>query len=647
MDLWHGSLSDFVRRARAGAIAGDLAGSFVHTHRVPPSPSELRSWENSLGALADALADASSLGIGVSLLAAPGVRGVATGSAPGAMTSADAQAGEAGVALEYHLPLSGRRLDAMFFGHDACDTGRTVVLELKQWSTVDLEDEHAINVLVGGEEHPHPSRQALDYAEWMTEYHSAFAEGALACGAASYLHEMRPASRRPLFDLRFADLLNLSPCFTKGDEKDLVGHLAQRVGHGDGLRVMERVLGGRFRPSARVIEALEAVIRQREEWHLIGSQRIAYDAILAEVRRAMARRGRSAVLVRGGPGTGKTVIAVQLLAAAAQLGFRAVHSTGGKAFTTALRSTFRGAKDLFVWNVNLRNEPSQSVDLLLVDEAHRVRRTSDLRWTPRAERNQRPQVQELMDAAKVTVFLLDENQFVRPDEIGSTELVVTAARDLRVPLRSYVLQEQFRCGGCAEYVAWVDCLLGFSKDSRRPWGSQYRIQLVDGPADLDRMLATAGQEGASTRVVAGFCWRWSDPLPDGSLVPDVAIGSWRRPWNAKRLQKKHYTPATDPYTLWATTDVGLSQIGCVYSVQGFEFERVGVIWGEDLVWRKDRWVAQPGACHDRPVKSSPAMEKLVRNAYRVLLTRGMHETHLLVLDGETRAHVRQELEGMQ
>lgn len=120
--------------------------------------------------------------------------------------------------------------------------------------------------------------------------------------------------------------------------------------------------------------------------------------MLAELRRALCGGGKRLLLVRGGPGTGKTVIAVQLLADALRLGLKAAHSTGGKAFTTTLRSRFPKADKLFLWNMNLRQAPSEGLDLLLVDEAHRLRKTSDIRWTPKTKRSDRAQVDELIAA---------------------------------------------------------------------------------------------------------------------------------------------------------------------------------------------------------------------------------------------------------
>jgi hypothetical protein len=639
VDLWHGPLAEFVRHAASGSLAGDMAGQFVKLHRYPPTASELRSWEHSLGALADVLRSFRSLDLGVVV--------EATGPIQPRSVARDAADSHAGVALEYHLPLTGKRVDVMLTGHDRSGRRSAIVLELKQWSEVDLEDEYATNVLLGEEEHVHPSEQALDYADWLRDYHSAFSSSEIGAVPAAYCHNLAPPFDLALRDPRFDDLLRRSPVFTRGQEDQLCGFVEQHVGAADGVRLLNALIGARFHPSKRVLENLEAVLESREEWHLLDEQRVAFNAILDEVRRQQAGSGRAAIVVRGAPGTGKTVIAVQLLAASLRLGWNAAHSTGGKAFTTAMRSKFRGAQDLFLWNMNLRTAPPQGLDLLLVDEAHRVRETSDQRFTPKAERGKRSQTEELIHAAKVTVFLLDENQFVRPDEVGSSELFLGEARQRGARTKQFDLAVQFRCGGCAEYVAWVDWLLGFSAEKPEPWGDRYCVELVDRPEELERLVPEARVAGETARLVAGFCWRWSDPDESGGLLPDVVMGDWRRPWNRKADPRKSYKPANHPYTKWAETEEGESQVGCIYSAQGFEFGRIGVIWGKDLVWRGDRWMAQPHESQDKPVKSSPEMLRLVRNAYRVLLTRGLRGAWLLVLDEETRRYVERALTGMQ
>jgi hypothetical protein len=632
VDLWQGPLQHFVRAAESGSIAGEMTGRFVSLHGGLPSPAEVRSWENSLAALADALRGISRREVGVA---------VATGGLGGASVVADASSGRRiGVATEYHLPLSGRRIDVLLCGTDASKRSRALVLELKQWSSAALEDAFAQNVEVDGVEHAHPSQQALDYADWLTDYHSAFVAGEVTAAPAAYCHNLERAEASTLEDSRFSELLERSPLFTKGREEDLARHVADVAGGGDGLAVMGRITGGTFAPSKGVLQTLENVLLHDERWHLLDTQRVAHGAVLAELRRLARGRGRSAILVRGGPGTGKSVIAVQLLADALRLGLRSAHSTGGKAFTTALRSKFRGADRLFLWNLNLRDQGKDCLDLLVIDEAHRIRKTSDTRYTPRTRRADRPQVQELMEAAKVSVFFLDDNQFVRPDEIGSSALVREQASALRIRFREYDLAGQFRCGGCREYIEWVDGLLGFRSEPSGPWRERYHFRIEDTPQSLERTVNEAAPSGERTRIVAGFCWPWSRARSDGSLERDVQIGPWAMPWNRKRDEKKRYRPDNDPYTLWAETDEGRGQVGCIYSAQGFEFDRVGVIWGPDLVWRTGEWIAQPSESYDAPVKrAGPEMLRLVRNAYRVLLTRGIRETALVCLDEETRRHL--------
>jgi hypothetical protein len=381
-------------------------------------------------------------------------------------------------------------------------------------------------------------------------------------------------------------------------------------------------------------------LERDRDWHLLDVQRKAYNRIVAEVARQQQQHKRSAVLVRGGPGTGKTVIAVQLLSEMLKQKYRAAHSTGGKAFTTALQAKFGGARHVFTWNMSLRNAPDMELDLLLVDEAHRIRKTSDNRFTKLSERNRRSQVDELLDAAKVTVFFLDEHQYMRPDEIGETELIVQTTKRRGIPLAEYDLDAQFRCAGSQEYMEWVDWVLGFRSTPPQDWRGKYRLDFTTSPYDLDDFVEDSTSNGETARMVAGFCWKWSAPLKDGTLVSDVVIDDWTRPWNRKPLNKP-YRPEEHPYTKWATTTDGEEQMGCIYSVQGFEFDRVGVIWGPDLVWRDGQWIGQKKQSKDPGLRMANGEEvtRLLRNAYRVLLTRGMKGTKVLCLDQQTREHL--------
>lgn len=206
------------------------------------------------------------------------------------------------------------------------------------------------------------------------------------------------------------------------------------------------------------------------------------------------------------------------------------------------------------------------------------------------------------------------------------------------------LDAQFRCGGSEEYVLWAKRLLGLEPGGPIEWigDPHFDVEVVDSPYEMEAYLATKLEGGYSARIAAGYCWPWSDPRPDGSLVPDVQVGDWSKPWNLKDDRSVGGAPAA---ALWATDPAGFGQVGCVYTAQGFEYDYSGVILGPDLVWRDDHWVAVRGANKDPDFKnrtkvSDDDFDRLVRNVYKVLLTRGMRGALLMSTDAETQDHLR-------
>lgn len=619
MELWSGSLSEAITEVESGALTGTLVHNFFNQHRCTPSPGEIASWENSIAELTSC-----------------------TKTMPKK---------EIGVIIEYHLPYSFSRIDALLFGKNKITNANSAVLiELKQWSDAQLPDDDSLNVYVMNREHLHPSQQALDYKNHLEEIQSSIIDCNIKIHPCAYCHNLTQQKKTALDDLRFSQFLKFSPLFKKEQKEELSDFLVERVGSGKGIRIKDGFSNGRFKPNKKLLGVLDAVINQDEKWYLIDNQRLAYNSIWGKVlalKKPQSKIRHAAIIVKGAPGTGKSVIAVQLLADAMRNNFVAAHSTGGDAFYQNLRSKFKGADKFFIWNLHLRKAQSHDFDLLLIDEAHRIRETSNHRFTPAIERTGLSQTEELLNAGRIVVFFLDDNQSVRPDEVGSTDLILETAKKLGVPTFVYDLQAQFRCGGCTEYLDWINFLFGFSSKMPNYWGEQYHFSLVDSPSELESIIHDHKGSTEKNRLVAGYCWHWSDPNPDGSLAPDVVIDDWKRPWNAKAM-KSSYPPEKHPYTLWAQTQAGEEQIGCIYSAQGFDFDRVGVIWGQDLVWRKDMWVSQKEKLHDSKVKAKNADTlRLVKNAYRVLLTRGIKETRLLCLDDETRDHIKERLETLK
>jgi uncharacterized protein len=203
------------------------------------------------------------------------------------------------------------------------------------------------------------------------------------------------------------------------------------------------------------------------------------------------------------------------------------------------------------------------------------------------------------------------------------------------PIRPACELGRRRTAGSEVYVRWVKSLLGLRPGGPQPWtgNDAFELLLATSPQEMEARLRRRNEEGYVARITAGFCWPWSEPRPDGSLVEDVAIGSWRRPWNLKGAKALNGVP---PAILWATDDAGFGQVGCIYTAQGFEYEYGGVIMGADLVWRDGRWVADPSASRDRDIRNADNFDRLVRNVYKVLLTRGLRGCTIYSVDPQTQ-----------
>ncbi len=619
--LFAGSASEFARMAPASSLTSHVTSRFTRLYGRPPE-SEIKAWKNSLTALARVLDD----------------------------SGVDAS----GVGVELRLPSSNRRIDVSLVARDESGQPTVQLIELKQWESA-KPSMSPDNVVLGDQEKLHPSVQVAAYAEYLRMSHSAFTEHGFQLSACAYLHNMSELVSRPLKSKAYREAVSLAPLFAKGDEEKLADLLSRNLGNGDGMELLPKLVSGRHSPSKKLIEGIAKAIKGSPIWTLIDEQRVAYNLVRGHVQRAAESGEKAAVLVIGGPGTGKSVIALHLLLDLSKQ-FRVAHTTASKAFTTNLRAIAgRGSEGVFCWNKDFahRRTDENSLDLLIIDEAHRVRKTSNMRFTPRAVRSEMAQANELIRASRVSVFLLDERQNVRPDEIGTVSAIEDAALEEGVEVVKVPLDAQFRCNGSSKYIEWVDALFSDNPRQVEGWagpGGEYEISVCDSPQQMEDEVRRQVAAGANGRLVAGYCWPWSDPNPDKSLEPDIVIGSWKRPWNEKSPEQKRKPgaaprPEKHPYTQWATQPKGLTEIGCIYSAQGFEFDYCGVILGPDLVWRAaSGWVADRGASCDNAVRRGfrdpEHFSALLQHTYRVLMTRGMLGTYVYSVDSETQELLR-------
>lgn len=608
------SAQSILQLATGNTLVDQLATQFAVKYGFRPSASEQRSWRMSLPALAQELT-----GCGL---------------------------GDVEMLIEYQLPLSSLRADVVLAGVHP-ETGRSsyVVVELKQWSSATADQEEPRLCSVPGAKHAllHPVSQVERYCEYLTDFTRALHDHPDDIAGIAYLHNADDAG--------VASLLELPPrpygqLFTASSRTALRTFLTTRLASKAGVAAAEDLVNSRIAPSRQLMAVAADEVKHQRNFVLLDEQQVAYLMVLRAVRRAHQADNKEVIVVTGGPGSGKSVIALAVLGELFRNGHSAIHATGSKSFTTTLRKTagkgVTRVQKLFQYFNSFSHADRNGLEVLICDEAHRIRETSNNRYTPAAKRSAKPQVEELLDAARVPVFLLDEHQVVRPGELGSYDEIAAKAAEKGLEVRQIDLNGQFRCGGSRAYEQWVLNLLGLTDDAPAPWqgDDRFDVTVAGSPADLESRLATKLSEGFGARMTAGFCWPWSDADPHDDLVDDVVIGDWQRPWNVKGDRGVAGAP---PSQLWATDPAGFGQVGCIYTAQGFEYDWNGVIFGPDLVWRTDRWVANPSASRDTVVaRAKPyEFERLIKHTYKVLLTRGMMGTVLYSTDPETQGMLRE------
>lgn len=614
MPLYRAAASQLRAQVLDGSLVPTLAEQYRHQLARHPAPAEVRSWERSLHVLS---ADLIQAGLD-----------------------------DVEVLLEYRLPLTSKRADVVLCGvHPRTTQPSYVVVELKQWSEASLlEDADDLCVVPGsGGTRLHPGEQVRRYCGHLTDFLASLADLDDPIAGVAYLHNATDQGVEELFHLPEDEQGRL---FTGQRRGEFLDHLRSRLAPVEGVHAADLLLGSAIRPSRQLLALAAEEVQQRETFRLQDEQQTAYRLVLRALERSRRGVTKQAVVVVGGPGSGKSVIALSLLGELSRQGRSVLHATGSSAFTQTLRKVAgRRAprvKALFRYFNQFGELEPNELDVLICDEAHRIRETSANRYTAASARTGTPQVDELLQAARVPVFLLDEHQVVRPGELGSLGEITAAAARLGIDVECVELAGQYRCGGSAAYETWVLRLLGLEAGGPLVWEGDeaFTLQAMDSAEQLEAVLRVHQDQGYSSRISAGYCWPWGDARADGSLPEDVVVGEWRRPWNNKKDTSVGGAPGR-PF--WSSDPAGFGQVGCVYTAQGFEYDWSGVILGPDLVWRTDRWIAQPGKSFDTQVKraSPEEFDRAVRNTYKVLLTRGMRGSLVHSTDAETQALLRE------
>ena len=619
-----GTSKQFIEDSIQNQVSEKIRANFFKYFRYNPPEAEVRSWQNSLRAMSMVIQHAGLL--------------------------------DHGILLEYQLPMTSRRLDCLISGRNQNGADSAVIVELKQWDKCgESNADYEVMTWVGGNYRDvlHPSAQVGQYQLYLQDTHTAFYEGQspVQLNSCVYMHNYHYRPGDILFSEKFSEVLSQFPLYTGDDVNKLTEFLKKRLARGGGLDVLDRIDKSEYRPSKKLMDHVGSTIKGNSEYILLDEQKVVYDKVFAEARSGFHERDKAVLIVKGGPGTGKSVIAINLMSDLLLEGYNVHYATGSRAFTETLRDIIgrRGAVQFKYFN-SYMDASENEIDVLICDEAHRIRYASHNRFTPRARRTGIPQIEELIRSAKVAVFFIDDHQVVRPDEIGSVKYIKDRASEYGCQVMEYELEAQFRCNGSEGFINWINNTLGIRRTANVIWeqGSEkFDFKVFSSPFELEEAIRKKAAEGYMARMTAGFCWDWSKDMDlDGMLTKDVVIGSYKRPWNA-RPEARKLPPGVPRATLWAHDPRGINQVGCVYTAQGFEFDYVGVIFGKDLAYDLDQqaWVGDKSFSYDNVVKRSKGrFTDLVKNTYRVLLTRGMKGCYVYFMDRDTERFFKSRME---
>jgi uncharacterized protein len=616
--IYQASKSQFLHHALRDDIEDVVSRNYRSATGHGVGPSEMQSWKHSLLEMAKVLGD-------------------------------EEIPDDAGVAIEYQLPQSSKRIDFVITGEDAAARTKVIIVELKQWSESRRSEKDAIvwarrGGRAGEREGTHPSYQAWSYAAYLQDFNAAVQDGAMMLQPCAYLHN-HPRDGE-IDHLHYREHLERAPLFLARERAKLQAFIRGHVRHGDRKGALYAIENGRIRPSKMLIDSVAGLLQGKPEFVLIDDQKVAHETILEADGRAAQKK--QVVIVQGGPGTGKSVIAINLLGAliARKRNVRYVSKNAAPraVYEAKLTGTFTKTRisNLFCGSGAFVNDAADSYDTLIVDEAHRLNEKSGL------YRNLGDnQVKELIRSARCTVFFVDDDQRVTLLDIGHTEELRRHARELGAEVTELELSSQFRCNGSDGYLAWLDDTLEI-RETANPTldATEYDFRVFDNPADLHALVELKNRANNRSRVVAGYCWKWPSKKDAQAWDIELPQFDYRRRWN---LDKDG--------SLWIVTPGSVEQVGCIHTCQGLELDYVGVIIGPDLAYRDGRIVsdATKRATSDQSVKGLKAMLKaepasaqaladaIVKNTYRTLMTRGMKGCYVYCTDAPLAAYLRSRL----
>lgn len=617
MIIYQASKQSFTEDVLSGTIEEIVLSFFEKRLQRLTGESEIQSWRESLGQMDRVLSDAEI-------------------------------PADCGVAIEYQIPLSSKRIDFILTGQNEQGQDLAILIELKRWQKAELTSKDGIvktRFKRGPAETSHPSYQAWSYACLLKSFNETVYSEDIELKPCAYLHNY--IDDEVISHDFYQRYLAQAPVFFKNDAKKLREFIKSYVKYGDRSNLLYRIEAGRIKPSKNLADSLSAMMQGKDEFILIDEQKLVYETAL-HLARAASSKHKQVLIVRGGPGTGKSVIAINLLvrlnAEEIVALYTSKNSAPRKVYESKLAGTLRQSEisNLFIGSGSFTDKKPNSLDVLLVDEAHRLNEKSGL-FSNLGEN----QVKEIIQTARCSIFFLDENQRIHLKDIGSEEEIRKWAVAEKAGVTSLDLSSQFRCSGSDGYLAWIDQALQIrptANDTLADLG--YDFQIFDDPNQLRSAIVEQNQISNKARMVAGYCWEWNSKKDAKAFDVILEEYDFQMRWNL-----------TTDGSLWIIAPNSVQEIGCIHTCQGLEVDYIGVIVGDDLgIDDRGRLYAKPEkrAKSDSSIKgykkllkedpaNSQMIEEIIKNTYRTLMTRGMKGCYVYFVDKQVEAYFKNQI----
>ncbi|MFK5914821.1 MAG: DUF2075 domain-containing protein [Woeseiaceae bacterium] len=606
--------TEFRQDVRNNVIADKILKAYKRNLGHGTSESEIRSWANSMLYMSNALDDADI-------------------------------PDTTGVAIEYKIPQTSKRIDIILTGTNELNKSTAVIVELKQWSDASLTDKDAIvSTYLGGglREVNHPSYQAWTYAALLEDFNEAVQEQGIMLNPCAYLHNM--VADDVIKHTRYQDYLNKAPTFIKTDAEKLTGFIKQHIKHGDAGKVMFEIDNGKIRPSKNLADKLLSMLQGNEEFYMIDDQKLVYETAYNLAKQANVKQ-KNVLIVEGGPGTGKSVVAINLLVQLTSERLVTQYVTKNAAprgvYESVLTGSFKKSHitNLFSGSGAYTKTEPNTFDALIVDEAHRLNAKSGM-----FQNLGENQIKEIMQSSKFSVFFVDDDQRIHWKDIGEKQEIENWAKQLKANVHKLELQSQFRCNGSDGYLAWLDNSLQIKQTANENLkGIDYDFKVFNDPNKLRKSIVEKNGNNKA-RIVAGYCWPWASKKDPNQFDVIIEPHNFKMQWNL-----------TKDGSLWIRSPESVNEIGCIHTCQGLEVDYIGVIIGPDLIVRNGKIIIQPKerAKSDSAIKgyisahkkdadaANKKAETIIKNTYRTLMTRGQKGCYLYCTDEETNEYFTQ------